>query len=238
MTSATATAIPSPTAPLFRLTDEELELLGAADDVDTPYLERLDAAQRRVAVDVAYRSLCAHGVCEAQGGGLLVPDELIQLLQVRSSPERRYRVELRVDGDRSLRYLYEAGGTSVCEDISIDGLHDFDVLAADRTPRLLVAALTPLFAPVPGAGVVSTGCRFAGDVRLLSEPAPWGAVLATADVTEGGPGQQDDLVSVIWGDAGTYLVSSPSPTLAHDSSRRAVHLLELLADQLHIDRAS
>lgn len=238
MSALTATPSRPPLAPMFRLTDEELALLGAADNVDTPYLDRLDTAQRRVAVDVAYRSLCAHGVCEAQGGGLLVPDELVQLLQVRSNPERRYRIELRVDGTRSRRHLYEAGGTAVCEDISTDGLHDFDVLPATRTHELLVAALTPTFSTSPGAGVTSTGCRFVGDVRLLSEPAPWGVVLATADVTAGAPEAQDDLVSVIWGDTGTYLVSNPAAGATRDAPSRDRHLVTLLADQLHIDRAS
>lgn len=236
--SSTLTPNGASPAPLFRLTDEELALLGAADDVDTPYLDRLDAAQRRVAVDVAYRSLCAHGVCEAQGGGLLVPDELVQLLQVRSSPERRYRVELRMDGSRSLRHLYEAGGTTVCEDVFIDGVHEFDVLPATRTPQLLVTAMTPPFSSIPGAGATSTGCRFVGDLRLLSEPAPWGAVLATADITSGSPRGEDDLVSVIWGDAGTYLVSGPTAESPHDRTRSDLRLVALIADQLHIDRAS
>lgn len=238
MSSPTTTPSQSPSAPLFRLTDEELALLGAADDVDTPYLDRLDAAQRGVAVDVAYRSLCAHGVCEAQGGGLLVPDELVQLLQVRSSPERHYRVELRVDGVRALRHLYEAGGTAVCEDICVDGLHDFDVLPAARTPQLLVAALAPLFPSIPGAGAPTTGCRFVGDLRLLTEPAPWGVVLATADVTRAVAGDEEDLVSVIWGDAGTYLVSSPSAGSPHEMATSGLRLVSLLAEHLHIDHAS
>ncbi|XAS75811.1 hypothetical protein V3G39_14310 [Dermatophilaceae bacterium Sec6.4] len=227
-----------PIAPLFRLTDEELDLLSAAAEVDTPYLDRLDANGREVAVNVAYRSLCAHGVCEAQGGGLLVPDELVQLLQVRSGCERRYRVELHIDGSRSVRHVYEAGGTAVCEDISSDGLHDFDVVPASRTALLVAAALAPVFSPASHGETVPTGCRFAGDLRLLAEPAPWGVVLATADVTQVVTGSEDEFVCVIWGDAGTYLVSSPSPRARSGFVVGHTSLAGLVAEQLGIDRAS
>lgn len=236
--SVTSVAATLPPAPLFRLTDEELRLLGAADEVDTPYLDRLDPGRQALAADVAYRSLCAHGVCAAQGGGLLVPDELVQLLQVRSAPERAYRIELRDQGARSLRYLYQAGGTTVCEDVSYDGIHDFDVLPATQSGELMAAVLTPPLPPVLGAAVPRGGCRTTDDLRLLSEPAPWGQVLATADVTERAAGCAEQLVSVIWGDAGTYLVSTPVQGSPPDEGVADVRLVALIADQLGIDRAS
>lgn len=224
-----------PVGPLFRITDEELQLLGAADDVDTPYFDRLDPAHRAVALDVAYRSLCAHGVCEAQGGGLLVPGELVHLLQVRSSPDRRYRVEVRGDGIHSVRHLYEAGAMTVCEDVSVDGLHDFDIVPGSRAFGLLVAVLTPPLAAMPGHEVLQTGCRTAGDLRLSTEPAPWGVVRCTADVTDRFGGGEE-LVSIIWGDAGTYLVSAAPGRGTSRVARGG--LVALIAAQLGIDRAS
>lgn len=227
MASATAQ-----TVALFRLTDEELHLLGAADDVDTPYLDRLEPDQRGVAVDVAYRSLLAHGVCEAQDGGLLVPDELVQLLQVRAGPERAYRIEVRSQGGRSIRHLYEAGGTTVCEDISADGVHDFDVRPVSDSQLLLTEKLGPSANGV----VLRAAWRATGDRDLQGSPPPWGAVSATADLTVRTPGAPGDLVSVIWGDAGTYLISEVPVSPSEDGSSWTV--ASLVAGYLGIERAS
>ena len=207
----TSGSAPGPaTAALLRLTDEELQLFGAADDVDTPYLDRLEADQRVVAADVAYRALCAHGVAVQAGEGLLVPDELVHLLQVRAHPEHSYRMEVRSDGVRVLRYVYEAGGVTVCEDISNDGVHDFDVLASGCSEQLMLAALAP-DVPLP-AGGASTAAQLVDLPGLLAVPAPWGHPLATADVTGCAADGEAVTVSVIWGDAGTYVVS-PVPYL-------------------------
>ncbi|NYJ74157.1 hypothetical protein [Allobranchiibius huperziae] len=220
------------TAPLFRLTDEELQLFGAAGDVDTPYLDRLGTAQRSVAVDVAYRALCAHGVALEAGEGLLMPDELVHLLQVRANPERSYRIEVCAEGARSLRHVYDAGGTTVCEDISNDGLHDFDVLPAGRSVQLVLAALTPELQSEPDG--VSVRGRVVVSPWSTSEPAPWGRALATADVTVRAPGQAATTVCVVWGDSGTYVVSPAADLTAPD----ARGLCRMIAAHLGIEQAS
>ena len=218
------------TVPLFRLTDEELQLFGAAGDVDTPYLDRLDAAQRSVAVDVAYRALCAHGVAVEVGEGLLMPDELVHLLQVRANPECSYRIEVRSEGTRTLRHVYDTAGATVSEDISNDGLHDFDVLPGGRSVHLVLEALTP---DLPVASGVAMHTHVIDGGRILSEPAPWGRALATADVTQHTSGQQATTVSVIWGDAATYVISP-----ADHTSQAGAALCRAIAVHLGIELAS
>lgn len=218
------------TAPHFRLTDEELQLFGAADTVETPYLDRLQAAQRSVAVDVAYRALCAHGVAVEVGEGLLMPDELVHLLQVRANPECSYRIEVRSKGTRTLRHVYDTAGATVSEDISNVGLHDFDVLPAGRSEQLMLAALTPDLAPT------ADGMRgqVVGWLRSSSESAPWGHAFATADVTEHASGCAATTVSVIWGDEGTYVVRPPED----QASGAGPALCRAIATHLGIEQAS
>ncbi|MBO1756084.1 hypothetical protein [Allobranchiibius sp. CTAmp26] len=220
------------TAPLFRLTDEELELFGASDEVDTPYLDRLQAIQRSVAVDVAYRALCAHGVAVEAGEGLLMPDELVHLLQARANPERSYRIEVCAEGIRTLRHVYDAGPTTVCEDISNDGVHDFDVLPTGSAERLMLAALAPDLSPADDA--VPLRIHVVDGEWLQAEPAPWGHAIARADVTERAPGLETTTVSVIWGDTGTYVVS-PAPDR---ESRAHLGLARAIAAHLGIAKAS
>lgn len=224
-------------APFFRLTDEELHLLGAADDVETPYLDRLEPEQRAVAVDVAYRSLLAHGMCEAKDGGLLVPEELVQLLQVRAGPDRAYRVEVRSRDERTIRHLYQAGGTTVCEDVSLDGMHDFDVRPTGEAHALLteLLALGPDRALETGA---RTTWRATGELDPAGEPAPWGAVCATADLRLRQTGVPDERASVVWGAAGNYLISEVAGSSRSPSDGDACTLAEMVADHLGIRQAS
>lgn len=206
MTTVLAANSMSAAVPLFRLTDEELHLLGAADAVETPYLDRLNPNERAVAVDVAYRSLLAHGVCEAQDGGLLVPDELVQLLQVRAGPTRSHRIEVCCRDERKIRHLYEAGGTTVCEDISPDGVQDFDVRPIAEAQSLLTEGLMPWVIGEAEHGRRATW-HAAGDLDRRGQSLPWGSVRATADLTLYRSGQAVEVVSVIWADTGTYLIS-------------------------------
>ncbi len=238
MNTSAATNARASAVPLFRLTDEDLHLLGAADDVDTPFLDRLKPDQRALAADIAYRSLLAHGVCEAQEGGLLVRTELVQLLQVRAGPERSYRMEVRSPGARSIRHLFEAGGTTVCEDISAEGVHDFDVRPVGDSRALLTEVFSLSTRPCGVARGVARRAtwRAIGDHDLRGEAPPWGTVCATAELTARYAGGPAELVSVIWGDAGTFLMSE-LPVLACREGA-AWTPVGVLADLLGIDRAS
>jgi hypothetical protein len=120
-------------APDVRFTDEELMLLSAGHPlVDTPYLSTLDEAQRTVATEVAYRSLCSHGAVAINGGaGMELPETVVTVLQMRASARQILLVSKSTADVEVLRYHHFGSDSVVLEDVSDDGIHDFRVIRED-----------------------------------------------------------------------------------------------------------
>lgn len=121
---------------LVRFTDEEL-LLFSADHpiVDAPYLSRLDAAQRQLATQVAFRSLCAHGAVAIDGGrGMELPEDVVTMLQVRSCARSALLISKATADIGVLRYHHLGEQVVVIEDVTDDGMHEFRLVDPERLP--------------------------------------------------------------------------------------------------------
>ncbi|TWE12245.1 hypothetical protein [Rudaeicoccus suwonensis] len=174
----------APLAPLVRLTDEELLLMNAAHPaVATPYLDGLDAGEQRTAVDVAFRALRAHGLqTSTDGAGLVLPEEVVSMLQVRESATTIVFVSKVTRGGQIVRYHHLGTDTMVVEDVDEQGVHDFSVLRADDLTASLNAWLASEGAVDGQGGTIAVGvAAAAGD--LADAQDPWGEVVAQIDAT-------------------------------------------------------
>lgn len=135
-------------APLVQFTDEELLLLGADHPVvDTPYLSSLQPAQRALAAQVAYRSLCSHGAVAVDGGaGMELPESYVTMLRLRAAATSVLVVSKATVDAGIMRYHHLGDDTVVLEDVSDAGAHEFRLV----DHRNLVDALRS-FCTVDGA---------------------------------------------------------------------------------------
>ncbi|WP_246242445.1 hypothetical protein [Flexivirga aerilata] len=178
--------------PLVRLTDEELVLMGASHPaVAAPFLDGLDPAGRQVATQVAYRSLCAHGLePTADGTALVVPEGVVSMMQVRAAARAVLFVSRTTPDGQLVRYHHVGDQIVVLEDVAGDGVHDFALVDHDG----LSAALREFVAAdgaADGAGppvVITADALAAGEI----DEAPWGEVVAQLDVTVWRPHTCDD----------------------------------------------
>ncbi len=183
--------------PLFRLTDAELSLFGAVGGVETPWLSQLSEVEHRAAVDAAYRSMLAHGAVEDDSGGLLVPEELVQILSLRTAPRWRLGIRYAPTGGRIRRhYLHERAGGVVSEHVRADGVHEFDIFRAADT-RTVVLELLGMSAHGAESGGPSRTWR--ADVTELAAGwirPPWGEVAATSELSVTGDVEWTDIALV------------------------------------------
>ncbi len=121
---------------LVRFTDEELALFSADHPVvDAPYLSGLDETQRQLAVQIAYRSLCAHGVVAVNGGlGMELPESVVTMLQVRASATSALLISKTTAEIGVLRYHHLGTDVVVIEDVTDDGMHEFRLIEPEKLP--------------------------------------------------------------------------------------------------------
>lgn len=193
---------------LVRFTDEELMLFSADHPVvDAPYLSGLDEAQRRLAAQIAYRSLCAHGVVAVDGGkGMELPESVVTMLQVRSSARSALLISKATAEVGVLRYHHLGSDVVVIEDVTDDGIHDFRLIEPEKLPDEVDA-----FCTVEGAAdgngepVTLTVASFAaGD---LAQDL-WGKGVAQFDATVWravpDPARHQVLLGVLLGTVGSW----------------------------------
>lgn len=182
----------------LRMTDEELVLLaGEHEVVAAPYLDRLQASERSVALTVAYRALIAHGVAR-EDGSLAVPDHLVHLLRCRQDADS---VLMLVGVDTvsetiAARYFHRLDLSWLVEDVAADGIHEFSVATDDELEAAVREWVEPLD-PVAAQGVRQP---------LMEADQPWGEVRFRLDITLWQRNASADrLIGVLGGAAGTWL---------------------------------
>ncbi|GGB39963.1 hypothetical protein GCM10011492_33470 [Flexivirga endophytica] len=168
---------------LVQFTDEELALFGAEHPVvDAPYLSGLDEAQRQLAVQVAYRSLCSHGAVAVNGGtGMELPESVVTMLQVRSSAKVALLISKSTGDIGVLRYHHFGADVVVIEDVTDDGAHQFRLISHDELPDEIDAfCAVDGAADGHGASLTLTADSFASG-RLARDL--WGEGVAQFDAT-------------------------------------------------------
>ncbi|WP_265447498.1 hypothetical protein [Flexivirga meconopsidis] len=210
--------------PLVRLTDEELVLMGATHPaVAAPFLDGLDPAGRQLAAQVAYRSLCAHGLePTADGAALVVPDGVVSMMQVRAAAGEVLFVSRTTSHGQVVRYHHFGDQIVVLEDVAADGVHDFALV--DRA-RLTDALRTFVSADgaIDGTGepvVIAPDDLSAGRV----DDARWGEIVVHLDATvwRADPRAGTDppvLLGFLLGTAGSWcsrnVMGDPAPVELH-----------------------
>lgn len=197
--------------PLVRLTDEELLLMNAAHPaVATPYLDGLDAGEQRTAVDVAFRALRAHGLqTSTDGAGLVLPEEVVSMLQVRESAATILFVSKVTRDGQVVRYHHLGTGTMVVEDVDEQGIHDFSVLRASDVSASLGAWIDTAGAADGHGDAITLDATPPADGQAGSQ-GPWGEVVAQIDATvwrstvEKGC-ESTELVGFVLGDRGSWM---------------------------------
>lgn len=193
---------------LVRFTDEELLLFSATHPVvDAPYLTGLDEGQRRLAVQVAYRSLCAHGAVAVDGGeGMELPETIVAMLQVRASARSVLLISKATADVGVLRYHHLGSDIVVLEDVTDDGMHEFRLTDPEKLPDE-VDAFCAVEGVADGHGdpvMLTVGSFTAGD--LAQEL--WGEGVAQFDATvwRAAPDatHQQVLLGVLLGTAGSW----------------------------------
>lgn len=193
---------------LVRFTDEELLLFSAHHPVvDAPYLSGLDEAQRQVAVQVAYRSLCAHGAVAVNGGsGMELPESVVTMLQVRASARSALLISKATAEIGVLRYHHLGSDVVVIEDVTDDGMHEFRLTEPEKLPDEVDAFCTvDGVADGHGDPVTLTVASFtAGD---LAQDL-WGEGVAQFDATvwraTRDPDHDQVLLGILLGTAGSW----------------------------------
>lgn len=168
---------------LIQFTDEELLLFGAEHPiVDAPYLSRLDATHRKVALEVALRSLCAHGaVVVNDGAGMELPQSVVTMLQVRSCAKSTLVIN-KSDAESSvLRYHHFDTDHVLVEDVTDVGAHQFHFIDhADVATEIEAFCMVDGAADGEGEPVKLAADRF--DSGELS-PELWGDGVAQMNAT-------------------------------------------------------
>lgn len=150
----------SSTGPVVALTDEEL--LALTDDhgvVVLPYAAGLEAAQRRVAVRAARRSLEARalivnpqsgGAAVVSGGATAAATGLLgSMLQLRAAAptvmvlHRLLGAAPEQEDSSVVRYLHVVGQTCVVEDVSRDGIHHLGLATSESWAKVLTEFVVP-----------------------------------------------------------------------------------------------
>lgn len=211
---------------LVRFTDEELLLLSADHPiVDAPYLSGLDEAQRRLAAQVAYRSLCAHGAVAVDGGkGMELPESVVTMLQVRGSARSALLISKATAEVGVLRYHHLGTDMVVIEDVTDDGIHEFRLVEAERLPDEVDAFCTVHgVADGHGEPVSLTVASFtAGD--LAQEL--WGDGVAQFDATVWravpDPSREQLLLGVLLGTDGSW--SSRRSLVSQEEGDRIIEM--------------
>lgn len=209
--------------PLFlaRLSDEELVLLDAEHPlVALPHHERLEPAQRQVAVSSALRALGARGhEIDTDAHTIALPQHLCDLLDLRSGATAVLLWQVMVvDGasgseQACQHYAFVEDDVVLLEDVTADGLHDFWVLGTDELIDQIQARVPRVDGARDGAGGplrVDLMAVAAGESQATVDCL--GVPLARIDATVWrAPATPDPpLQAVVLGECGTYVSVAPA----------------------------
>jgi len=217
--------------PLVQFTDEELLLLGADHPVvDLPYLGTMDPAQRELAAQVAYRSLCSHGAIAVDGGtGLELPESYVTMLRLRADATSVLVVSRATVDAGVMRYHHLGADTVVLEDVSDAGAHVFRMIARAEVDRALQEfCAVPDAADGAGEPVVVTQQSFrAGE----SAARLWGRAVAQFDATvwRADGAAEVPVLGYLAGTAGSWCVR---PSATAEQGAPMVHLAPIRADSI------
>ncbi|GAB3579158.1 hypothetical protein [Calidifontibacter terrae] len=214
--------------PMLRLTDEELELFAAVHPaVAAPFLGRLDQTQTMLALEVAQRALFAHGLPRSVDGALLVPVQVVQMLELRRNSAATLLL-IHVESVEHVRYVHDVGTAWLVEDLGPDGVHEFDLHERDQLTKLVTEVIAPdTLVAGHGPAVCVDPCN-----------PPWGEVRSRLDATVWRPDRErGPLLGVMIGARGAWSTCSvpgdtrPVSFRPTDGSTVLQQVLALLADE-------